>query len=146
MSTQVTEAVLVEIELDKLTPNPWNLRRSVGDVKALTKSIAEVGIVVPLIVTPAVDGTYLLAAGERRLAAARAAGLTTAPCVVRQLSEAEQTECMLTENDDRNPLKPTERAAGYMRMVSLGCSVRRLAAKVGRSAKHVSSPARPRAA
>jgi hypothetical protein len=67
MSTQVTEAVLVEIELDKLTPNPWNLRRSVGDVKALTKSIAEVGIVVPLIVTPAVDGTYLLAAGERRL-------------------------------------------------------------------------------
>jgi hypothetical protein len=58
---------------------------------------------------------------------------------VRQLSEAEQTECMLTENDDRNPLKPTELAADYMRMVSLGCSVRRLAAKVGRSAKHVSS-------
>lgn len=46
---------------------------------------------------------------------------------------------MLTENDARNPLKPTEPAAGYMRMGSLGCSVRRLTAKVGRSAKHVSS-------
>ena len=47
---------------------------------------------------------------------------------------------MLTENDDdRTPLSPSERAAGYLRLVSLGCTVRRLAAKVGRSAKHVST-------
>jgi hypothetical protein len=56
MSTHETDAALAEIELDKLTPNPLNLRRSVGDIKALTKSIAEVGIVVPLIVTPVEGG------------------------------------------------------------------------------------------
>src|SRR5919199_4645872 len=111
MSTHMTEAALAEIELDKLTPNPLNLRRSVGDIKALAKSIAEVGIVVPLIVTPAEDGTYLLAAGERRLTAARAAGLAAAPCVVKHLTEAEQVEIMLTENDDdRSALSPSERA------------------------------------
>ena len=73
------EAMLVEIPLEQLRTNPLNLRRRVGDIKALTKSIAEVGIVVPLIVTPSEDGTYLLAAGERRLTAARAAGLAVAP-------------------------------------------------------------------
>ncbi len=130
----------MEIPLEQLRTNPLNLRRRVGDIKALTKSIAEVGIVVPLIVTPAEDGTYLLAAGERRLTAARAAGLAVAPCVVKNLTEAEQVEIMLTENDDdRTPLSPSERAAGYLRLVSLGCTVRRLAAKVGRSAKHVST-------
>jgi ParB family chromosome partitioning protein len=135
-----TEATLVEIPLEQLRTNPLNLRRRVGDIKALTKSIAELGIVVPLIVTPAEDGTYLLAAGERRLTAARAAGLAVAPCVVKNLTEAEQVEIMLTENDDdRTPLSPCERAAGYLRLVSLGCTVRRLAAKVGRSAKHVST-------
>ena len=137
---EVTEATLVEIPLEQLRTNPLNLRRRVGDIKALTKSIAELGIVVPLIVTPAEDGTYLLAAGERRLTAARAAGLAVAPCVVKNLTEAEQVEIMLTENDDdRTPLSPSERAAGYLRLVSLGCTVRRLAAKVGRSAKHVST-------
>lgn len=134
------EAILVEIPLEQLRTNPLNLRRRVGDIKALTKSIAEVGIVVPLIVTPAEDGTYLLAAGERRLTAARAAGLVAAPCVVKNLTEVEQVEIMLTENDDdRTPLSPSERAAGYLRLVSLGCTVRRLVAKVGRSAKHVST-------
>ena len=137
---EVTEAALVEIPLEQLRTNPLNLRRRVGDIKALTKSIAELGIVVPLIVTPAEDGTYLLAAGERRLTAARAAGLAVAPCVVKHLTEAEQVEIMLTENDDdRTALSPSERAAGYLRLVSLGCTVRRLAAKVGRSAKHVST-------
>jgi ParB/RepB/Spo0J family partition protein len=135
-----TEATLVEIPLEQLRPNPANLRRNVGDIKALTKSIAEVGIVVPLIVTPDEDGTYLLAAGERRLTAARAAGLASAPCVVKTLTEAEQVEIMLTENDDdRSALSASERAAGYLRLVSLGCTVRRLAAKVGRSPKHVST-------
>ena len=134
-----TEATLVEIPLEQLRANPLNLRRSVGDVKSLTKSVAEVGIVVPLIVTPAEDA-FLLAAGERRLTAARAAGLASAPCVVKTLTEAEQVEIMLTENDEeRTPLSPCERAAGYLRLVSLGCTVRRLAAKVGRSAKHVST-------
>ena len=137
---EVTEATLVEIPLEQLRTNPLNLRRRVGDIKALTKSIIELGIVVPLIVTPGEDGTYLLAAGERRLTAARASGLAVAPCVVKNLTEAEQVEIMLTENDDdRTPLSPSERAAGYLRLVSLGCTVRRLAAKVGRSAKHVST-------
>src|SRR5688500_16300986 len=89
---EVTEATLVEIPLEQLRTNPANLRRRVGDIKGLTKSIAELGIVVPLIVTPAEDGAYLLAAGERRLTAARAAGLAVAPCVVKNLTEAAQVE------------------------------------------------------
>ena len=62
---EVTEATLVEIPLEQLRTNPLNLRRRVGDIKALTKSIAELGIVVPLIVTSAEDGTYLLSVCER---------------------------------------------------------------------------------
>ena len=54
---EMTEATLLEIPLEQLRTNPLNLRRRVGDIKALTKSIAELGIVVPLIVTPAEDGT-----------------------------------------------------------------------------------------
>lgn len=123
--------VIAEIALDNLAPNPANLRTSLGDTRRLARSIAEVGIVVPLVVTPNDDGTYLVVAGHRRLGAARDAGLTAAPCVVRTLSEAEQCTVMLTENDGehRQPLNPVEEAAGYLRLVGLGQSTRALAAR-----------------
>jgi ParB-like chromosome segregation protein Spo0J len=108
-------------------------------VKTRTKSIAEVGIVVPLVGDPALDGTYLLAAGERVHDRDPRRGVYHGP-VCRAAVERDRADRVHADReDDRNPLKPTELAAGCMRMVPLGCSVRRLAAKVGRSAKHVSS-------
>lgn len=137
--TTNTAPTIVEVPLDNLVPNPANLRQRLGDTRRLTRSIAEVGIVVPLVVTPNEDGTYLVVAGHRRLAAARDAGLSAAACVVRTLSEAEQCTVMLTENDGehRQPLNPVEEAGGYLRLVGLGQSTRALAAAVGRTTKHV---------
>jgi ParB/RepB/Spo0J family partition protein len=132
---------ILDIPLDNLVPNPSNLRRHLGDTRRLARSIAEVGIVVPLVVSPNDDGTYLVVAGHRRLTAAGEAGLASAPCVVRTLTEAEQCTVMLTENDGehRQPLNPVEEAAGYLRLVGLGQSTRALAAAVGRTPKHVKS-------
>ncbi len=136
-----TEAMLVEIPLKQLRTNPLNLRRRVGDIKALTKSVAEVGIVVPLIVTPAEHGTYLLAAGERRLTGSTGRGPERRPLCGQDLDRGRAGRDH-ADRERRRPDAPrcaSERAAGYLRLVSLGCTVRRLAAKVGRSAKHVST-------
>ena len=113
MSTQVTDAALVEIELDKLTPNPSNLRRSVGDVKALTKSIAEVGIVVPLIVTPAVDGTYLLAAGGAAPVRRSRRGVDHGP-VCRTAVERGRADRVHADRERRPKPAEAHRAGGWL--------------------------------
>lgn len=76
---------LVELPLDRLAPHPRNIRRH-SDVTDLARSIAQVGILEPLIVLPADGaGIHHLVAGHRRARAAGQAGLTTAPCIIGKL-------------------------------------------------------------
>lgn len=120
------------VEIDRLVGAADNLRRNVN-VTELAASIRSIGVLEPLLVTPAVDG-FAVVAGHRRLAAARKAGLEVVPCVVREMSEVERVIAMVVENEQRSDLSPIESAEGYFRLIDMGITQKELAKKVGRSA------------
>lgn len=103
-----------EIALGDIDPNPDQPRRVFQEesIAQLAQSIREQGVLQPLLVTPTGDGRYRIVAGERRWRAARAAGLETVPCVVRELDLAQQMEIALIENLQREDLNPIEAAQG----------------------------------
>lgn len=103
-----------EIALGDIDPNPDQPRRVFQEesIAQLAQSIREQGVLQPLLVTPTGDGRYRIVAGERRWRAARAAGLETVPCVVRELDLTQQMEIALIENLQREDLNPIEAAQG----------------------------------
>ena len=131
--------MLTTLPIDSIVPAEDNLRRRVGDVRDLAASIAAVGVVEPLVVSPDGEGRYRIVAGHRRHAAALKAGLAELPCAVRTLTDAERVEIMLVENLQRSDLSPIEEAAGYFRLVEHGLTQRELATRIGRSARHVAA-------
>jgi ParB family chromosome partitioning protein len=108
----------------------------------LAASIAEHGVLQPVIVTETIDG-YELIAGERRLRAARMAGLTRIPAVVRQLAGPEQLEVALVENIQRADLNPLEEAEAYRQLIdTFGLSQEDVARRVGRARSTVANTLR----
>src|SRR3989304_2956010 len=84
------------ISLDKLDPNPEQPRVEFGDLTELTASIAEKGVLEPLLVKPSSPpGRWMIIAGERRWRAARAAGLNEVPCVEMEVDEGTVAEIAL---------------------------------------------------
>ncbi|MCU1394908.1 MAG: Chromosome partitioning protein ParB [Ilumatobacteraceae bacterium] len=138
MTTTTIEAV-VEIDLDHLAPHPRNVRRSLGDLKDLTRSIRDRGIETPLIVLPADgNGVHHIVAGHRRRAAAETAGLLTLPCLVRDFNdEADVLLSMIAENTQRSEgLNIVDEAQALAAVIDLRggtVSARKLAAAVGHS-------------
>jgi ParB family chromosome partitioning protein len=103
----------------KLQPSPYQPRRHFDEtaLAELAESIKRHGIVQPLVVTPAgKDGTYTLIAGERRWRAARIAGQTDVPALIRTSEELEQMELALIENVQRVDLSPLEQAVSIERL------------------------------
>ncbi|MCU0267311.1 MAG: ParB/RepB/Spo0J family partition protein [Acidimicrobiales bacterium] len=127
------------LPIDSVVPAEDNLRRRTGDVRDLAASIASVGIVEPLLVSPVEGDRYVIVAGHRRHAAAVKAGLGEVPCTIRLLTDAERVEIMLVENLQRCDLSPIEEASGYFRLVEHGLTQRELASRIGRSARHVAA-------
>lgn len=125
------------IPIDDVVPAEDNVRRKLGDIKDLAASIASVGVIEPLLVTPSENGRFTVVAGHRRLAAAREAGLTEVQCIVKVLSEVERLETMIAENLARQALNPLEEAEAYFRMVELAVPVKDLARRLGRPPKHI---------
>ncbi len=107
------------LAVSDIAPNPFQPRRSFNEdaLRELTESIAQQGVLQPLIVVASAaedaPAPYLLVAGERRLRAARQAGLTEVPCIVRQASRQEMLEWAIVENIQRADLNPLERAQAY---------------------------------
>lgn len=133
-------AVIVEISLDKLKIHPKNVRQSYEGIEELTASIKENGILQNLTVVPDPEdeGTYFAVIGNRRLTAARQAGLAAAPCRIADMEEAEQVMSMLAENMNRQNLKIHEEAAGIqMCLTDYGFTVEDVAQKTGLSATTV---------
>jgi ParB family transcriptional regulator, chromosome partitioning protein len=133
-----------EIPLDRIVGNPYQPRRAVDGPKleALAASIAEHGVIQPILVTETLEG-YQLVAGERRVRAARMAGLTRIPAVVRQLAELHQLELALVENVQRSDLNPIEEAHAYRQLIDdFGFSQDQVAAKVGRARSTVANTLR----
>jgi ParB family transcriptional regulator, chromosome partitioning protein len=133
---------LRHLPLDLVRPNPRQPRRLFDGeaLLALAESIKARGILQPLVVRPLPGGTYELVAGERRLRAARLAGLDEVPAVVRETEEAEQLELALVENVAREDLSPVEEARACATLVEdLGLSKEELGRRIGRSRVAVSN-------
>jgi ParB family chromosome partitioning protein len=115
--------------IDLLRPNPLNPRGELvpAGLDELADSMRAQGVLQPLLVTPG----GLVVAGHRRLAAARQAGLSEVPVMVRDLSPAQQQEIMLVENLQRQDLSPVEEARGYRRILDEGQTNAQLARRIG---------------
>lgn len=135
----------LKLPLDKLVANP-NQPRRVFDEDALHElaaSIREHGIIQPIVVEDAGDGTYVIVAGERRSRAARIAGLREVPVVVRNYSDERRLEVALIENVQREDLNPIEEASAYKKLMELtGLSQEDVAARVGKSRPAVANSLR----
>jgi ParB family chromosome partitioning protein len=135
---------VTEVELTSIVPNPHQPRSAIRDqdLVELAASIEEHGIIQPLIVTRAVDG-YQLIAGERRWRAARLAGLSAVPVVVKDVVPREMLELALVENVQRADLNPLEEAAAYRQLADeFGLTQEQLARRVGKSRVAVSNTMR----
>ncbi|MGB0113012.1 MAG: ParB/RepB/Spo0J family partition protein [Ilumatobacteraceae bacterium] len=116
---QDTAAVLAEVAIASISPNPNQPRvhfdeETLGELSA---SIAEMGVLQPILVRPTGDGNYELIAGERRWRAAQRAGLTTIPAVIRPTDDVSSVEQALVENLHRQDLTPLEEAAAYQQLL-----------------------------
>jgi ParB family chromosome partitioning protein len=105
------------IPIDKIRPNPDQPRKLIGDVRELSDSIREKGVLEPLLVRfiPHED-TYYIISGERRYHASKAAGLREVPCIEKIADDAETLEIALIENLQRKDLTPFEEADGLQRL------------------------------
>jgi ParB family chromosome partitioning protein len=105
------------IPVDKIRPNPDQPRKALGDLRELTDSIQEKGVLEPLLVRfmPR-DDCYHIISGERRYHASRAAGLREVPCIEKIADDAETLELALIENLQRKDLTPFEEADGLQRL------------------------------
>ena len=105
------------IPLDKIRPNPDQPRKALGELRDLTNSIREKGVLEPLLVrfVPR-DDIYYIISGERRYHASTAAGLLEVPCIEKIADDAETLELALIENLQRKDLTPFEEADGLQRL------------------------------
>ncbi|TMB57440.1 MAG: ParB/RepB/Spo0J family partition protein [Chloroflexi bacterium] len=134
-----------EIPVDRIARNPHQPRSRFDDVgmAELTASVAAHGVLQPIVVRTSVDGGYELIAGERRLLAARAAGLATIPAVVREAAADETLQLALVENLQRADLNPMEEAGAYRELIErFGLSHEAVAGQVGKSRVAVSNALR----
>jgi ParB family chromosome partitioning protein len=135
---------VLEIPTSRIRPNPYQPRRTwdVDELAALTASVAEHGIIQPILVTEVLDG-YQLVAGERRLRAAVAAGLDRVPAVVRQLADRDQLELALVENLQRSDLDAIESALAYRQLIDeFGLTQDEVAERVGRARSTIANTLR----
>lgn len=127
------------ISVDRLHPHPDNPRKDLGDLTELSASIKAKGVLQNLTVVPyyskvqqrTMNGLYTVIIGHRRLEAAKRAGLTEVPCVIEDMTPAEQVETMMVENVHRSDLTVYEQAEGFQLMLTMGSNVKEVATKTG---------------
>lgn len=136
---------LIDIPINELVPNPNQPRvhfdeESLNDLSA---SIKEVGVLQPLLVRLLPDQSYQLIAGERRWRAAKQAGLTHVPAVVRETDDLTSVENALVENLHRQDLSPLEEASAYQQLIDeFNMTHDSVAKRVGKSRSAVSNSLR----
>ena len=134
-----------EIPVNQIFPNPRQ-PRTVFDETALNEliaSIKSIGILQPPVVRKVAENKYELIMGERRFRAAKAAGLTSIPVIIRQTPDNELLRDALIENIHRSNLNPLEEGAAYAQLLSdFGCTHDELALKLGRSRPLISNTIR----
>lgn len=135
MEDPLDEEVVQQLKITEIEPNADQPRKKFDEDKLeeLASSIKRYGVIQPIIVMPK-EGYYQIVAGERRWRAAKKAGLTEMPCLVRTKTEQENREIALIENIQRENLNPIEKARGLRRLLDdYGLSQQQLADKLGMS-------------
>lgn len=136
---------LRELAVGDITPNPHQPRAYFDEeaLASLTASVAELGVLQPVLVREVGDEKYELIAGERRWRAAKRAGLPSVPAVVRTVDEVLSLEQALVENLHRADLNPLEEAAAYQQLIEdFELTQEAVAQKVGRSRSAVANTLR----
>ena len=140
-SAEARGAATVELPIDSITPNPNQPRKDFGDkaLQDLSASLRQSGVLQPVVVRRFGDG-YQLVVGERRWRAAKLAGITRIPAVIREASDAESLELALVENLLREDLNPMEEAEAYQRLLAeFGWTQEELAQRVARDRSSVAN-------
>jgi ParB-like partition proteins len=136
------EPSALEIPVDRIVSNPLQPRTRFdgSELAELAASIEAHGVLQPIVVRSTADAGYQLIVGERRLRAARLAGLTHIPAVVRQSVGGEMLELALVENLQRSDLNALDQAAGYRELIDhYGLSHEALAQRIGKSRVAISN-------
>lgn len=127
---------VLQVPVEEIRPNPQQprLEFSQAGLDELAESMKKYGVIQPLIVTRSGDHGYELIAGERRLRAAKLAGLATVPAIIREARKQEQLELSLLENIQRHDLNPLEEAIAYKRLLDeFNCTQEELSERLGKS-------------
>jgi len=143
-STQEALAEARPVRLDEIRPNPYQPRQQVAeeDLTELVASIKEKGVLQPVVVRRRRDG-FELVMGERRVRAAKLAGLETIPAVVRSVDDSELLELALVENLQRKDLNPIDAALAYQRLnKEFGLSHEQIAQRVGKDRSTITNALR----
>lgn len=136
---------IVNLKISQIEPNRSQPRRAFDEdaLQDLAESIAEHGVLQPILVRPLIFGGYQIVAGERRYRASRIAGLTEIPAIVRELTDGETMELALIENLQRRDLNAIEEAQGYRTLMDeYGFSQEDVARTVGKSRSAVANTLR----
>lgn len=139
--SDIIETVVREIPVDQIEVNDGQPRKQFDEeaLSALADSIRSAGVLSPLIVVEHGTG-YRIVAGERRYRAARMVNLETVPCIVREMSNAQQMEAALIENIQREDLNPVEEAAAVRSLIdACGYTQEAAAQKLGKSRSAVAN-------
>lgn len=134
-----------EIDIAKIVPNPWQPRREFDPaaLQELADSIKAQGLLQPILVRAAKGGTWEIVAGERRLRAARQAGLKKVPALVKTATDLEMQELALIENIQRADLNPVEEARAYRALSDrAGLTQEEIARRVGKARASITNSLR----
>lgn len=135
----------LSLEVDRLVPNPHQPRKEFKEdaLQELADSIREHGIIQPVTVEDAGNGTFYIIAGERRTRAARLAGLAKIPVQLKKYSEERKLEVALIENIQRSDLNPIEEAVAYQKLMEMSqLNQEELAQRVGKNRSTVANALR----
>ena len=135
-----TTVALDEVSADQKQPRRyWNPK----SLEELTQSVKAKGIIQPILVRRLAEGGYRIVAGERRFRAARDAGLTRVPVIIREVSDADAFELALIENIQREDLNPIEEAEAYQRLLTEhGLTQEALALRLGKERSTIANALR----
>ena len=143
-ATEEAGGGLLEVPVEAVGPNPRQPRTTFddGSLEALALSIQEVGVLQPIVVRRGTSG-YELIVGERRLRAAKRAGLATIPAIIRESDDSESLREALIENIHREDLNPIELAEAFRELLEeLGLKQEALAERLGVSRSHIANTIR----
>lgn len=137
------EKSVQQIAIKQLRPSPWQPRRRLDEqaIAELAASVADKGVIQPIVVRPVADG-FEVVAGERRFRAAKLAGLTSVPAVVKDLNDRETLEIAIVENLQREDLNAIDAARAMKQLLDFGMTQEQVAKAVARSRSSVANALR----